>query len=128
MPVTLNPYLNFRDNAREALEFYHSVFGGELTVSTFADFQCGSRPGRERPDHARPARRTRAASRSWAPTRRSDMELPGARRLLDLTLGRRRGDAARLLGQARRGRHASRSRSRWRPGATPSACSWTSTA
>src|SRR4029453_17621314 len=30
MPVTLNPYLNFKDSAREALEFYQSVFGGEL--------------------------------------------------------------------------------------------------
>ena len=36
--VTLNPYLNFKDNAREAMEFYHSVFGGELNTSTFADF------------------------------------------------------------------------------------------
>jgi PhnB protein len=44
MPVTLNPYLNFRDNAREAMEFYHSVFGGELTVSTFADFQSAEDP------------------------------------------------------------------------------------
>lgn len=35
----LNPYLNFRGNAREAIEFYHSVFGGELNVSTFGDFQ-----------------------------------------------------------------------------------------
>jgi len=34
----LNPYLNFQDDARAALEFYHSVFGGELTMSTFADF------------------------------------------------------------------------------------------
>ena len=25
----LNPYLNFRADARPALEFYHSVFGGE---------------------------------------------------------------------------------------------------
>src|SRR3982751_6497948 len=33
----LNPYLNFRDNAREAMEFYKTVFGGELTLSTFAD-------------------------------------------------------------------------------------------
>jgi PhnB protein len=33
----LNPYLNFRGQAREALEFYHSVFGGDLTVSSFAD-------------------------------------------------------------------------------------------
>ncbi|MCM3658008.1 VOC family protein [Agromyces mediolanus] len=38
MSVTLNPYLNFRDEARQALEFYHSVFGGTLNVSTFADF------------------------------------------------------------------------------------------
>ncbi|MFI7588764.1 VOC family protein [Spongisporangium articulatum] len=35
---TLNPYLGFRDNAREAIEFYQSVFGGELTVNTFGDF------------------------------------------------------------------------------------------
>ncbi|MFF2387951.1 VOC family protein [Agromyces sp. NPDC058104] len=34
----LNPYINFQDTARQALEFYHSVFGGELTVSTFAEF------------------------------------------------------------------------------------------
>lgn len=33
----LNPYLNFKDNAREAGEFYKSVFGGKLTVSTFGE-------------------------------------------------------------------------------------------
>lgn len=44
MPVTLNPYLNFRDDARAALEFYHPVFGGELTISTFADFQAAQDP------------------------------------------------------------------------------------
>lgn len=36
MAVTLNPYLSFRGNAREAMEFYKAVFGGELTLSTFA--------------------------------------------------------------------------------------------
>ena len=35
----LNPYLNFRGQAREAIEFYQSVLGGEFTVSTFGDFQ-----------------------------------------------------------------------------------------
>lgn len=35
--VKLNPYLAFRSNAREAMEFYKSVFGGELTVQTFAE-------------------------------------------------------------------------------------------
>lgn len=38
MASILNPYLNFRGDAREALEFYHSVFGGELSVGTFAEF------------------------------------------------------------------------------------------
>jgi PhnB protein len=44
MGVVLNPYLNFRGNAREAMEFYQSVFGGELTVSTFADYQLAEDP------------------------------------------------------------------------------------
>lgn len=33
----LNPYINFRGNAREALDFYQSVFGGEITRSTFGE-------------------------------------------------------------------------------------------
>ena len=31
MASRLNPYLSFSDNARQAMEFYQSVFGGELT-------------------------------------------------------------------------------------------------
>lgn len=38
MTSRLNPYLSFRDNAREAMEFYRSVFGGELNISTFGQF------------------------------------------------------------------------------------------
>ncbi|HEY3734315.1 MAG TPA: VOC family protein [Streptosporangiaceae bacterium] len=38
MASQLNPYLNFNGNARQALEFYRSVFGGELTMNTFGDF------------------------------------------------------------------------------------------
>ena len=33
----LNPYLNFEGNARDAIEFYKDVFGGELNVMTFGD-------------------------------------------------------------------------------------------
>jgi PhnB protein len=36
----LNPYLGFRDNARQAMDFYQSVFGGELTRSTFGEMQA----------------------------------------------------------------------------------------
>ena len=44
----LNPYLNFRGQAKEALEFYHAVFGGELTVSSFAELGMDDVPEAER--------------------------------------------------------------------------------
>ena len=47
MSVRLNPYLNFRDRARPAMEFYHSVFGGELTINTFDDFQASEDPAEQ---------------------------------------------------------------------------------
>jgi PhnB protein len=34
----LNPYLNFPGTAREAMEFYRSVFGGTLNINTFGEF------------------------------------------------------------------------------------------
>jgi PhnB protein len=37
MASRLNPYLTFQGNAREAMEFYRDVLGGELTVMTFAE-------------------------------------------------------------------------------------------
>jgi PhnB protein len=33
----LNPYISFQGSAREAMEFYKTVFGGELTLSTFGE-------------------------------------------------------------------------------------------
>ncbi len=38
MASLLNPYLSFSDNAREAMEFYKSVFGGDLKLNTFGDY------------------------------------------------------------------------------------------
>ena len=38
MTSQLNPYLNFNGNARQALEFYTSVFGGNLDLNTFGSF------------------------------------------------------------------------------------------
>src|SRR5690606_31697865 len=37
MASRLNPYLSFRGQAREALQVYQSVFGGELTISTYGE-------------------------------------------------------------------------------------------
>ena len=34
----LNPYVSYRDNAREALEFYKDVFGGNLSINTFGEY------------------------------------------------------------------------------------------
>jgi len=36
---SLNPYLSFKSDARQAMEFYRSVFGGQLDISTFGSFQ-----------------------------------------------------------------------------------------
>lgn len=47
MNTRLNPYISFRDTAKQAMEFYQSVFGGELTVSTFADFQASDDPAEQ---------------------------------------------------------------------------------
>ncbi|MCC3276577.1 VOC family protein [Arthrobacter sp. zg-Y20] len=44
MPSQMNPYLSFRDNAREAMDFYQSVFGGTLESSTFADMNMAEDP------------------------------------------------------------------------------------
>lgn len=37
MSVHLNPYIGFRDQARDALGFWHGVLGGELKTMTFAE-------------------------------------------------------------------------------------------
>lgn len=45
MSISVNPYLNFPPGVtREAMEYYRSVFGGELTVSSFADFGMAHMP------------------------------------------------------------------------------------
>ena len=38
MASRLNPYISFPGNAREALDFYRSVFGGSVTLNTFEEF------------------------------------------------------------------------------------------
>ncbi len=47
MSVQLNPYLGFKDNARQAMEFYKTVFGGKLTTATFKDFHASQNPSED---------------------------------------------------------------------------------
>ncbi|MEV7398771.1 VOC family protein [Aeromicrobium sp. NPDC092404] len=44
MATLLNPYISFRDTAREAMDFYQSVLGGEVKRNTFAEFQVSEDP------------------------------------------------------------------------------------
>jgi PhnB protein len=47
MKIALNPYLSFKTNAREAMEFYKSVFGGTLVLNTFKEFNASSDPSED---------------------------------------------------------------------------------
>lgn len=47
MPSKLHAYLSFKGNAREAMEFYRSVFGGNLTMSTFKEYQASQDPAED---------------------------------------------------------------------------------
>lgn len=38
MQSSLYPYINFKDNTRQAMEFYQTVFGGKLDLNTFKEF------------------------------------------------------------------------------------------
>lgn len=51
MTSRLNPYLNFNGDARQAMEFYQSVFGGELALSTFGDMGAKDSPDADRIMH-----------------------------------------------------------------------------
>jgi PhnB protein len=38
MASRLNPYIQFDGSAREAMEFYRDVLGGELAINTFGEY------------------------------------------------------------------------------------------
>jgi PhnB protein len=46
----LNPYISYPGTARQAMEFYRGVFGGELTMSTFGEFGAAGGPDGPDPD------------------------------------------------------------------------------
>jgi PhnB protein len=52
MAATLNPYLAFGTNAREAMEFYRDVFGGDLRMNTFGEYGQADSPEADKIMHA----------------------------------------------------------------------------
>jgi PhnB protein len=70
----LNPYISFSDTARQALEFYRGVFGGDLTLSTFGESGMGEGPDADKIMHGQletPAGYTLMASDTPAGMERS---------------------------------------------------------
>jgi PhnB protein len=51
MASRLNPYISFSDNARQAMEFYKSVFGGNLTLNTFGEYGAPDAPNADKIMH-----------------------------------------------------------------------------
>jgi PhnB protein len=47
MQSRLNPYLSFSDQAREAMEFYKTVFGGKLEMNTFKEYNASQDPSED---------------------------------------------------------------------------------
>lgn len=47
MQSKLNPYLSFKDNTRQAMEYYQTVFGGKLQMQTFKEFQASTDPSED---------------------------------------------------------------------------------
>ena len=51
MASRLNPYISFGGNAREALQHYEDVFGGDLTLSTFGELGAADSPDADKIMH-----------------------------------------------------------------------------
>lgn len=47
MTINLSTHLSFKGNTRQAMEFYKSVFGGELRISTFKEFHASEDPSED---------------------------------------------------------------------------------
>ena len=47
MQTRLNPYLSFKDNTRDAMEFYRTVFGGKLDMQTFKELNASQDPSED---------------------------------------------------------------------------------
>ncbi len=47
MNTKLNAYINFKDTTRQAMEFYKSIFGGELRMSTYKEYNASENPSED---------------------------------------------------------------------------------
>ena len=52
MASVLNPYISFESDARQAMEYYRDVFGGELRMNTFGEYGQPDSPDANKIMHA----------------------------------------------------------------------------
>ena len=52
MASRLNPYISFTGTAKQAMEFYQQLFGGELRMNTFGEFGAADEPYADQIMHA----------------------------------------------------------------------------
>ena len=52
MASRLNPYISFDNGARQAMEYYRDVFGGNLTLNTFGEFGQADSPDADKIMHS----------------------------------------------------------------------------
>ena len=52
MASLLNPYVSFDGNARQAMEFYKGVFGGNLNMNTFGEYGQADSPDADKVMHS----------------------------------------------------------------------------
>ena len=52
MASRLKPYISFESNARQAMEFYRDVFGGDLRMNTFGEFGQADSPDADKIMHS----------------------------------------------------------------------------
>lgn len=47
MQTKLQAYLNFKDNTRQAMEYYRTIFGGKLNMQTFVEYHASQDPSED---------------------------------------------------------------------------------
>jgi PhnB protein len=47
MQSRLNPYISFKDNTKQAMEFYQTIFGGKLDVHTYKEYHASQDPAED---------------------------------------------------------------------------------
>jgi PhnB protein len=52
MASRLNPYISFDGDARQAMEFYKGVFGGNMTLNTFGEYGAPESPDADKVMHS----------------------------------------------------------------------------